>query len=660
MPRKNSVPFSERLRYWFDNFISGGSSRIFYLLVIVFLIGFGAVALLRVMIESGGALSEREGGLWTQIYLAFLQMTDPGNMAQDIKSSAWLKLPAILAGVLGLVLLSALVAFITTALIERMEALKKGHSKVIEKDHTLILGWQPQRVVEIIRELLIANESEKRHSIVILAENPKEKMDDHLRLRFPETGSTRLITRSGSTSSATNLEIVAAEHCKSVIVLARASEDSAPQIKDVSDAQCIKTILALSQFRTDAEEKLSIVCELFNEQNYDILQKSSPHRIQTVNTSEILAKILVQTSRSVGLSIAYGEILSFDGCEMYFYQGEWEYTSFGKAQFHFRDGVPMGIRRPDGVILINPSVDEVIQPDDELLILAQDDSTLKFEPAPVATARDLPLKDEKLEQHTENELIIGWNRKGHIIVREYGEYVKDGSVIDIIINNPTPAVVSEIESLNEEMPHLDVRLTQANPLEADVLLRANPGDRENIIILTGGNEEENDADAENEDAQTILMLLLLRRIMSESREAGQEFGRTRLITEVVDSANRNLIAQAGVKDFIISNRFVSMLLAQMSEEPDIKAVYDQLFSEDGSEIYLKPASLYFETAPAEVSFADCMGIAQKRGEVCLGIKIKTEEEDDTRNFGVHLIPWKTDRFTLQAEDCLVVLAEDER
>ena len=119
------------------------------------------------------------------------------------------------------------------------------------------------------------------------------------------------------------------------------------------------------------------------------------------------------------------------------------------------------------------------------------------------------------------------------------------------------------------------------------------------------------------------------------------------------------MARAGVNDFIISNRYISMLLAQISEDGEIKRVYDDLFQEDGSEIYLKPASLYFHEFPVDLTYADMIHIAQKRDEVCLGVKIKALENDMDQNFGVKLIPEKNTRYSLQPEDALVVLAEDE-
>ena len=45
--------------------------------------------------------------------------------------------------------------------------------------------------------------------------------------------------------------------------------------------------------------------------------------------------------------------------------------------------------------------------------------------------------------------------------------------------------------------------------------------------------------------------------------------------------------------------------------------------------------------------------------VWLEIKIKSLEGDETQNFGVKLIPAKNVSYTLNAEDSLVVLAEDD-
>ncbi len=641
------------LRYRFDNFMAKGGGSIFLSLVVVFLGIMVSVAILRgVLLITLGDTPENtpHRGFFNNLYVVFLELTDPGNMNQDIGSSLAFKVPGIIAGLAGVIILSMLIAFITTALDQMLARLKKGHSKVIEEDHTVILGWN-DRVVEILRELVMANESEDRPCVVILAEKDKEEMDDFLSVQMPNTGNTRVVTRSGSVSSLVNLDIVSLSTCKSVIVLGTCSESDPVPAKSASDARVIKTLLGIMASKDEGRE-LNIIAEIFDQRNREIAEGIAPGEITTLNAMEVLAKIIVQTSRSIGLSLVYAEIMSFDGCEMYFYEGPWGETTFGEAQFHFPDGVPMGIRRAGGELLVNPDPGTTLGTGDEVLIVAEDDSTIEYRAEPVAHGRDLPLAGGRVEHRHERELIIGWNEKAPVILREYADYVMEGSEIDLLLNDPSDEVLATISELQEELKKLKLRVVNADPLRADVYTEIEPALYDNILALSQGAAE---SDSETVDSETIIIVLLLRRMLEGRPEAET----TSLITELMDSSNQELVARAGVHDFIISNRLVSSLLAQISEEADMKAVYDDLFEEDGSEIYLKPARLYFEALPAAYTFADMMRIAQKRKEVCIGVKIKANEHDLRANFGVKLIPGKNERFDLQPEDSLIVLAEDD-
>ena len=91
----------------------------------------------------------------------------------------------------------------------------------------------------------------------------------------------------------------------------------------------------------------------------------------------------------------------------------------------------------------------------------------------------------------------------------------------------------------------------------------------------------------------------------------------------------------------------------------MKRVYANLFEETGSEIYLKPADLYFTTLPLEVTFADIMGAATRRDEICIGIRKGSMADDPARNFGITLNPRKGTKIGLTTEDFLVVISEDE-
>ncbi|MCO6046582.1 hypothetical protein NG895_22010 [Aeoliella sp. ICT_H6.2] len=654
----SSPSLGQRLRYRFDSFMARGGSSIFISLMLFFLVLFVSISLIRLAIYFFMGAGQNQytdaDTMGEQMYIVWLGMTDPGNMNHDLLSHSWFKVPAMLAGMSGVVILSMLIAFITTALDQKLTQLRKGHSKVIESDHTLILGWNG-RVTEILRELVIANESEDNPCVVILSEREKEYMDDQLSLLMPDTQNTRVVTRSGAVSSVVNLDIASLSTCKSVVVLAYCDDAASEAVKVASDIRVIKTILAVGAGKEEGAE-LNIVAELFTERSRTIAEDISSD-VTTVDAQEILAKILVQTSRSVGLSVVYGEALSFDGCEMYFHNDDWGGLVFGELQFHFPDGVPLGLRTKKGDLLINPPPDRIMASSDDILILAEDDSTIEFQAEPVARPRDIELAGGRVEMRIERELLIGWNPKLPTILREYADYVLEGSTFDVMIDSPPDDIRSTLERLDAELDKIEIRLVDASPLSSESLTSVEPWTYDNILILSRGIDN---PDPETTDSETIVVLLLLRQLFdAELTRNGNETIRTKLITEVMDSNNQELIARAGVNDFIISNRFVSMMLAQVSEEQDIKRVYDDLFSEDGSEIYLKPASLYFTEFPAEVSFADMMGIAQKREEVCIGVKITAKETHMDENFGVKLIPEKNTRYRLEPNDCLIVVAEDE-
>ena len=647
------ITLQQRLRYRFDNFMSRGGSSIFISLVVVFLTILVIISVLRgiLLFMMPEAALERGPGFWNNVYITFLQMTDPGNMNQDVKSIGWFKIPAIISGLVGVIMLSSLVAFITTALDQKLAQLRKGHSKVVESEHSLILGWN-ERVLEILRELVLANESEDDPVVVILSDQDKEDMDDHIKLNMPDTQNTRVVTRSGSPSSLVNLDIASVTTSKSVIVLANCNVTAPTQEKDGSDANVIKTVLALVASRPE-DTRLNIVAEIFADRNRQIVEDISPEEVTTVDTGEILAKILVQTSRSVGLSVVYNEILSFDGCEMYFHAADWGDQTFGNLAYRFPDGVPMGIKHADDALTVNPPIDMTLREGDEILILAEDDSTIEYRAKPVQTPKDFTLAGGRKETKVERNLIIGWTSKVEIILREYAEYVEPGSSVDIMLRAPDDSVMAKIDALNEELDQLTIELVEQNPMKTEGLMAVEPFRYDNIIILSQGGEN---GDFERTDSETIVILLLLRKIMENRPDQNSH---TKLITEILDSDNQSLVAHAGVNDFIISNRFISMLVAQISEDADIKRVYDDLFEEDGSEIYLKPAPLYFKEFPVDVTYADMIHVAQQRQEVCLGLKQKAFEEDMSKNLGVKLIPEKGKVYTLTADDTLVVLAEDE-
>jgi len=121
--------------------------------------------------------------------------------------------------------------------------------------------------------------------------------------------------------------------------------------------------------------------------------------------------------------------------------------------------------------------------------------------------------------------------------------------------------------------------------------------------------------------------------------------------------NRALAQVTRADDFIVSSRLVSLAMSQLAENPDLRAVLDDLFDEEGSEIYLKPAADYV-VLDADVDFYTIVESARRRGEIAIGYRLLEAADDPARNFGVVLNPDKDALVRFGQRDRIVVIAED--
>jgi len=639
--------FREKMRYKMENFMAKGGKSIFLSLMVLFVVSFTAVLLIKAIIlfiATGDA-----GKTLTDVWIILMQLMDPGTVAGA--QGADMRIVGMVATLLGVVIFSMLIAFITTQLEALIYTFRKGQSKVLESGHTIILGWD-DRVTDIIKALINANESVKKAGVVILAQHDKELMDDHILKQIPDSMTTKIVTRNGAPMSLTELKRINAMEAKSAIILASCSDNAGEEEKESSDTRTMKTIMALIACQ-DGDSQVPIISEIFSEEKRGMVQYFESDHILSLDSWDILGKLMVQTSLTSGLEIVYNEMLSFDGCEVYFTQDEWEGKLFYDLAFHYQDGVPLGIFKQDKSLLIRPPADTKMEKDDQILILAQDDSTIQFKKNPVIKGKDLPFTLRRSDKMKKRILIIGWHEISSILIREYADYLEDGSEIDVIMRHPSEKISSKISSFQLDHSNLQINLHEANPFNLEELQSFRPYSYQNVIILS---QNEVELSPEKIDSDTLMILFLLRKIAKDTENKGHD---TKVITQVLNSENQELITQTDVDDFIISNKLITMILAQLSEQPDIKKLYDDIFQEEGSEIYVKPATLYFDKLPISLSFADLMLQTNKREEICLGIRKGALSKKPAENFGVVLDPPKNTVFEIGVDDFLVVLAEDE-
>jgi hypothetical protein len=166
-----------------------------------------------------------------------------------------------------------------------------------------------------------------------------------------------------------------------------------------------------------------------------------------------------------------------------------------------------------------------------------------------------------------------------------------------------------------------------------------PGRPYDQVIVLGYREGISAAEA---DARTLLTLLSVRHTWPPH---GDE--RPRVVAEVLDSRNVAIAQATGVDDFVVSDELSSLMIAQLSERPHLRLVFDELFDAKGASIAVQPASWY--TTGQAVPFADVVAAARAREQIALGYRL----DDGT----VVVNPPKSETVTLGPRDDVVVLGQ---
>jgi voltage-gated potassium channel Kch len=631
MPAAPTVPRTsprERGRYWFDGVMARGTIALMGLLALASVAFIGLVAVVVVLFQW---FPEADGkpepqGFWDVLWGNLMRTLDSGTMGGD---AGWGYRAAMLVVTIGgVIIVASLIGIISSAFDSKVEDLRKGRSRVLEQDHTLILGWS-SKVFAIVAEICVANESRRKPAIVILADRDKVAMEDELRTQIPNPGKTRIIVRSGDPMNLADLEVSNPHNARSIVLLA-------PEDNPDPDSVVIKTALALTNNPHRKPTEYHIVGEIQDPSNLEAARLVGRDEAHWVLANETISRITVQSCRQSGLSVVYTELLDFDGDEIYFTaQPALVGKTYRDAQFAFADSAVIGISS-GGAVQLNPSPGTAITDGDQLIVIAEDDSTIKLaEPGVVDESAISTVSP--LESKPERTLVLGYNSGLRTILRELNEYVAPGSIVTVVADVEAPPLA--------EYPNAEVTFRRGDTTSRAVLESLAVGEYDHVIVLAYMN-----LGAQRADAKTLITLLHLREMADR---AGIDLN---VVSEMLDDANRELAEVTRADDFIVSDKLSSLMLSQISENRQLTQVFNILFSSTGSEVYLRPAEHYL-LAGVTVDFYTVLEAARRRNETAIGYRIAADSHNSERGYGVNVNPRKSEQLTLMPGDQIIVLAE---
>jgi ion channel POLLUX/CASTOR len=645
----NKTPtLRERLSYVFDNFMSRGTlaliGGLFVVSLIIVLLAGAAIAIGGRLLGPANEQGTTEAiSFGEAIWEAMMRTLDAGTMGGDTGwGFRWVMFAVTLGGVF---FISTLIGVLTTGVEGKLEQLRKGRSRVLESNHTVILGWSPQ-VFTILSELMTANENQMNARIVILADKDKVEMEEEIRDRVAAKGSTRIICRNGNPIDLTDLELASPHTAKSIIVLP--PDDGDP------DTYVIKTILAITNNSKRRSEQYHIVTQIRDTRNVDVVKMiGSRDLVQPVLTGDLIARVVAQTSRQSGLSVIYTELLNFGGDELYFKNEPLLVgKTFGDALMAYEDSCVMGMRFANGKVALNPPMDTRFALGDHLFALTADDDTIVL-----SGLTSFPIDESAIHEKgktrkpaPERALILGWNYCAGTIIRELNNYVVRGSRVLVVAD---PEVSMEVEAGEaavketvRQLANQKVTFQVGDTTDRGLLEEIKAADYDHVIVLSYAG-----LDVQAADAKTLVTLLHLRNIAERDETPFS------IVSEMLDLRNRELAEVAHVDDFIVSDHLVSLMMAQISEDSDLFDVFADIFDPEGSEIYLKPIGDYVDTGKP-VNIYTVVESARRRGQIAIGYRRMSEAGDKEKTYGVHTNPKKSTVVTFAPEDKIIVVAEE--
>ncbi len=627
--------FSKKLRYAFDNTMSKGPVALIIWLAIISLL---VIILASIVLLVTGINQPEQDGLnfIEAAWQSLMRTLDAGTMGGD---EGWaFRIIMLLVTVGGIFIVSTLIGVLSSGIEGKLDELRKGRSEVMEHDYTLILGWS-SKIFTIISELVTANENQRKPRIVILANKDKIEMEDEINMNVETTKNTKVICRSGDTTNPVDLNIVNPKQAKSIIILGRGEHES--------DFEIIKTILAITNNPARKSSPYHIIAEMREMQNFEVARMIAKDEAELILTDDIVARIMVQTSRQSGLSIVYTELMDYGGDEIYFKQEpSLAGKTYGEALMMYESSCVIGLKKGT-MSMVNPLMETKIESGDEIIAISADDDTLvlsgrsDFE----LNANSIRQNHMPSERKVERILLLGWNRRVIRVIKELNNYVGNGSSIHVIAGVEKPAELEQAQT--GSFTNIKVEFTQADTSDRKLLESLNVFESDYIMLFS----YEMDNDIQRSDSITLITLLHLRDM---SEKAGKDLN---IVSEMLDLKNRELAEVTNADDFIVSDKMLSLLITQVSENKHLMRVFEDILDEEGSEIYMKPVSDYIDPSH-QVNFYTLVESGKQKGHTVIGYRLMEHEHNSSKAYGVKINPVKSDKIQFSKMDKLIVLAAD--
>lgn len=515
---------------------------------------------------------------------------------------------AVFVLVVGMVLFSGIIIALTTNQIKAyIEKKQSSSGKLHLQDHIVILNWN-NKVPELIADLLYVDD--QKITVVLLADVDKTYAEKQIQnvicdldVSKKDIKNLMVLVKKGDSLLESDLKDISINKARAIIIMNEENENMSLKERYLT---VIKTILALSECEISLE--VPFVAEI---KDYDSIEKvnvlnkivgSLKNRVVLPICFDMrLGQIIAQTVIDSKMEELYLSLFSFKDAEVYYLEN----ATFEEVLKNYPYLTPLG------------------KDDKGVFVLAESEKDLDPQAAFTGDIKNIALKPFK-EDRNLDVYIVGRNNKLDYILENFQEYR------DIYQNK------FNVEHVNNEGIN-------------DLLTKINNNTKESTILLLSDENQETDV----LDSNVIDALIYI-----ESNLTNRSIN---LIVELLEPKNYSIISNFNIRNTIISNKIISLLLSKLALYPKTAPFYEDLLTmtlkeddeTDDSQIFIKKVSesVVFEDKLSFSSIKEfIISFYYSNNKVSMPIGFVKEEKLELFYGDLTKIP-----FTIEKDDYIILI-----
>ena len=599
-------------------------------LAAILLLNFVFIALSALLISLLSVSGTEDMGFWRSAYYTVMMVLDAGSVADvvgDVGTAGLaLIIVCIVVVVVGMVLFTgAVIGYLTNYISSFVDNANLGSHKLHLSGHIVILGWN-SRASEIVNDLLFC---EQKKRIVVLVPSGKETVEREISERILDTlaqekknglkNKLTVIVREGDTFSTKQLMDVSIDRAASIIILGcdvnatscKYELKSRLEGQEKGNPQVIKALVQVAELtgtQSSADDQ-KIIVEVEDDWTYSLVNKIIENKqvdgkcnIVPVSVNKILGRLLSQFSLMPELNLVYRELFSNKGATFYALPTESKDERTYRSTLFAEEvcAIPLTIMEHDGKYT-------------EYFCAEGERDRFRKINAPVSNYEVKLNKNYWLEQ--KNVIILGHNSKSRDIMEGFNSFRKEWNRDGLEIMN---VVVIDTKENLERMDYYRAYPYVVKTVEAEVY------DRDKICKTIDRFVDANDQDtsvlilsddsvsAADIDSAAIANLIYVRDVISRKKRVIPSFdeGKIDIVVEIINPKHYDIVKSYSVNNVVISNRYVSKMVTQLSEKDSLFDFYQDILTYDdegqreSKEIYIKKVLRYFDEMPRDCTAAE--------------------------------------------------------